>query len=133
MAMSWRESHPNRCRRKTVTFTPDEWAEANRFYQRVKRSRGGVLSFSAHARALLIDAHTVMVTVALDPGMVRADMARIGNNINQIAHVANATGLITSGDVARVLDSQRELTALLLRMCRERDEAVEAARWRSST
>lgn len=130
--MSWQDSHPNRCRRKTVTFTPEEWAEANRFYQGVKRSRGGVLSFSAHARALLIDAHTVMVTVALDPGMVRADMARIGSNVNQIARVANTTGLISSCDVARVLDGQRELTTLLLRMCRERDKAVEETRWRSS-
>ncbi|MCH9275874.1 MobC family plasmid mobilization relaxosome protein [Bifidobacterium amazonense] len=130
--MSWQDTHPNRCHRKTVTFTPEEWAEANRFYQRVKRSRGGVLSFSAHARELLIDAHTVVITVALDPGMVRADMARIGNNINQIARVANTSGQVTASDLEPVLAGQRELRSLFLRMCRERDEALETVSWRSS-
>ena len=115
---------------KKVTFTEDEWRLADVFYQRVKRTRGGVLPFATHARDLLLNAHTVTVVVALDPAIVRADMARIGNNINQIAHKANTTGLVTSDDLTRVIDLQGQLIALLRRMCRERDEAIEMAKWR---
>lgn len=115
---------------KKVTFTHDEWRRADVFYQRVRRARGGALPFSTHARDLLLDAHVVMVTVALDPAMVRADMARIGSNINQIARKANTYDHVTADELARVLALQGELRALLTRMCRERDEQVERAPWR---
>ncbi|KFI83192.1 mobilization protein [Bifidobacterium reuteri DSM 23975] len=117
---------------RKVTFTHDEWRQADAFYQRVRRARGGALPFTSHARDLLINAHAVTVTVALDPAMVRADMARIGGNINQIAHRANIAGHASSAELALVLEAQDELRALLARMCRERDEALEAAGWRSS-
>lgn len=117
---------------RKVTFTRDEWEAADRFYQRVKRARGGAYSFSAHARRLLIHAHTIVVTVALDSDMVRADMARIGRNINQIAHKANMYDTVTRDDLRQVLSSQEELRALFLRMSRERDEQLRDAGWRSS-
>ena len=125
--MSWKDTHRTRCMRKTVTFTPDEWAAAETFYQRIRRARGGELTFSAHARRLLTDARVVTVTVALDPDKVRADMARIGNNVNQIARKANTYDHLSREDIAKVRSSQDELHALFLRMCRERDEQVRAA------
>lgn len=125
---------PNRRRPvvRKVTFTHDEWRQAEIFYHRVKRARGGTLPFSTHARDLLLNAQVVTITVALDPAMVRSDMARIGNNINQIAHQANLHGWVTADEINHVLAAQGELRALMLRMCRERDEALEAAGWRSS-
>lgn len=126
--MSWKDTHRTRPMRKTVTFTLDEWTRAEDFYRRVRQARGGELSFSAHARRLLTEARVVTVTVALDPDKVRADMARIGNNVNQIARKANTYDHLSSDDVAKVLSSQEELRALFLRMCRERDEQLRAER-----
>lgn len=124
--MSWQATHPTRCLRKAVTFTPEEWDRADRFYQKVRRARGGELSFSAHARRLLIDARVVTVTVALDPDKVRADMARIGNNVNQIARRANTYDHLSPDDIGRVLAAQDELRSLFMSMCRERDEQLAA-------
>lgn len=117
---------------KKVTFTRDEWEAADRFYQRVKGAHGGTYSFSAHARQLLLHAQTIVVTVALDPHMVRAEMARIGNNINQIAHKANTYDAVTRDDLRSVLSSQEELRSLFLRMSREHDMQLKDTGWRSS-
>ncbi|MCX8686578.1 MobC family plasmid mobilization relaxosome protein [Bifidobacterium sp. B4142] len=66
------------------------------------------------ARDMLMHGSVHIVRVATDQAAFRPDIARIGNNINQIAHTANATGAITPEQVAELMQGMDRIRAILL-------------------
>lgn len=112
--MSWRGA---RCRsvRCTVTFTPDEWAQASELY-RLVRGPHGYRSFGAFARAMLMTGAVRTVRVATDPAPLRAGIRRIGQNIDQITHVANSSKTVTDEQLESVAAELRELNGMFARL-----------------
>lgn len=78
---------------------------------------GGFGSFSAYARQVLVDGELRVTQVAYDPRELRSELARIGNNINQIARSVNIESSLAASEAvaARKLmqDVQRLLSAAL--------------------
>lgn len=81
--------------RKEVTFSREEWARSRELFESIKD--GFVYTtYMKFAREMLMQGSVHTTHVITDPAKIRPEIARIGNNINQIAHVANATGTLTS-------------------------------------
>lgn len=99
--------------RKEITFSHDEWEQSRGLYNLVKGGRG-YATYMGFARDMLMHGSVHTVRVATDPAAFRPDIARIGNNINQIAHTANATGAITPEQVAELMQGMNRIRAILL-------------------
>lgn len=112
--MSWREGR-RRTVRKTIGFTEAEWHLASDLYQKTKNGRG-YQSFSAFARDMLGNGSVRRIVVATDPSQLRGEIGRIGSNINQIAHRANAADASTKQMLEQVLAEQKKLTTLFLQL-----------------
>lgn len=69
---------------KGVYFDDAEWAKAE-----AAMARGGWRSFSDFAREMILSRKVVVNERTLDVAAVRAALAPIGNNVNQIARKAN--------------------------------------------
>lgn len=106
----------NRSIRKGVSFTPEEWATVQRRMQ-LSSSR----SFDSFARRALLDANVKVVQIPFDPAPLRADLARIGNNINQIARQVNIEEVTT-------LEQMTETRKLLRQVQRVIEEATKRGR-----
>ena len=83
------------------------------------------------ARAALDVAKEVVVPVSADAKDVlqeviqsRAQLARVGNNLNQVAHVLNADGTVPTAQLASVLvlveEAVRRIDAATVQLMRER-------------
>lgn len=73
---------------------------------RIKKSR---LSKEAYMRRACLEDGAITV---VDPELLKkiyAEINRLGNNINQIAHLANANKNITDAELRQVISWQREL------------------------
>ena len=99
--------------RKEITCSHDEWEQSRELYNLVKGGRG-YATYMGFARDMLMHGSVHTVRVATDPAAFRPDIARIGNNINQIAHTANATGAITPEQVAELMQGMDRIRAILL-------------------
>lgn len=99
--------------RKEITFSHDEWEQSRELYNLVKGGRG-YATYMGFARDMLMHGSVHTVRVATDPAAFRPDIARIGNNINQIAHTANATGAITPEQTAELMQGMDRIRAILL-------------------
>lgn len=105
--MSWKGSRTRNIRR-TVLFTDEEW---NHVYERYQVEAGDGQSFSKWARSILSEPFTITVEINADTDKLHEQIRGMANNINQIAHVANARRNISQETI-------REAT-LLLRLVQE--------------
>lgn len=80
--------------------------EKAKFDERVKISR---LTQSAFIRRACLDDYVMNI---VDPKLlskIYAEVNRVGNNINQIAHLANSNKSISDSELQQVIGWQREL------------------------
>lgn len=106
----------NRSTRKGVSFTPEEWEAVER-----RMRLAGSQSFDAFARDVLLSSKVKVVRIPFDPAPLRADLARIGNNINQIARQVNIEETTT-------LEQMRDARKLLREVQRVIEEATKQGR-----
>jgi hypothetical protein len=91
--------------RYTIRFTPDE-----EYAFRKRHTESGIYSISDFIRQAVL---TAQVKPPPSPELVALlrEVRAIGNNINQIVRVANASGLITKDEIGKMLAQQKELLA----------------------
>ena len=106
--MSWKGSRTRNIRR-TFLFTDEEW---NPVYERYQVEAGDGQSFSKWARSTLSEPFAITVEINADTDKLHEQIRGMANNINQIAHIANARRNISQETI-------REAT-LLLRLVQEK-------------
>ena len=113
--MSWAAGRDrNICKR--ITFTPDEWERVRKLYEELTRYAPEHRSFSSYARRMLTD-----------PEPIAREIDRIGVNVNQIAHWANANEHITPDQVEEIRASFDRIEQLLGDLFADRREARKDA------
>ncbi|WP_176714740.1 plasmid mobilization protein [Leifsonia xyli] len=70
--------------RKILSFSAAEWERVERRIRLV-----GARSFEAFARQVVLEGEVRVTAIAFDPAEMRVALSRIGNNVNQIAALAN--------------------------------------------
>lgn len=112
--MSWANKR-RRTVQKLVTFTPDEWERVRRLYEELTRYAPEHRSFSSYARRMLSERriHVTEIRPLTDPEPIAREIDRIGVNVNQIAHWANANEHITPAQVAEIRASFDRIERLL--------------------
>ena len=112
--MSWANKR-RRTVQKLVTFTPDEWERVDKLHKRVNRYTTRYHSFTAFARKMLTDGEIRVIEIKplTDPEPLAKEIGRIGVNVNQIAHWANANEHITPEQVAKITTSFDRIEQLL--------------------
>lgn len=98
---------------KSVAFSTGEWKQVER-RMRLANSR----SFGEFARRAMLDSEIVVRRVAFDPKPLGAELARIGNNINQIARNVNTESVTTLEEMKATRALVREIQALIERAAR---------------
>lgn len=112
--MSWAEGRDrNICKR--ITFSEDEWEQVRKLHERLTRYAPQYRSFSSYARRMLSERriHVTEIRPLTDPEPIAREIDRIGVNVNQIAHWANANEHISPGQVSEILDSFDRIERLL--------------------
>lgn len=112
--MSWANKR-RRTVQKLVTFTPDEWERVDELHKRVNRYTTRYRSFTAFARKMLTDGEIRVIEIKplTDPEPLAKEIGRIGVNVNQIAHWANANEHITPEQVDKITTSFDRIEQLL--------------------
>lgn len=95
--------------RKAVSFTAAEW---ERVSERVAVSNDS--SFDAFARRACLEGQVKVVRQSFDPQALRAELSRIGNNVNQVARQANVDQEATAEQVQEVRALMREVQRVVL-------------------
>ncbi len=126
--MSWRD---NRSRRvcKKIMFSEDEWERVRKLYEELTRYAPEYRSFSSYARRMLSERriHVIEVRPLTDPEPLAREIDRIGVNVNQIAHWANANEHITAEQVAEIRASFDRIERLLGDLFADKSAAGKAA------
>ena len=102
-----------------VPVTAEERAMIERKMQQM-----GTGCFSVYARKMLIDGYVIRLDYS-DVKAMTAELQKIGTNINQIAHVANASGYVSSYEMRNLRERQEELEETCGRIFREIMRACE--------
>ena len=112
--MSWANKR-RRTVQKLVTFTPDEWEQVRKLHEELTRYAPEHRSFSSYARRMLSERriHVTEIRPLTDPEPIAREIDRIGVNVNQIAHWANANEHITPAQVAELRASFDRIERLL--------------------
>ena len=126
--MSWKD---NRSRRicKKIMFTEDEWERVRRLHEELTRYAPEHRSFSSYARRMLSERriHVTEIRPLTDPEPLAREIDRIGVNVNQIAHWANANEHITPAQVDEILASFDRIERLLGDLFADKREARKDA------
>jgi len=69
-------------------------------------------NFSRYARKMLIDGYVIHLDLS-DFQKLSAEVNAVGNNINQIAKIANTTGTVFEKDIAEAKERVEEIWRLL--------------------
>ncbi|WP_313715656.1 plasmid mobilization protein [Arsenicicoccus bolidensis] len=93
---------------KAVRLSDQEWADVQR-----RMEAGSFTSFSAYARSVLVHGELRVTTVAYDPRDLRAELARIGNNINQIARMTNVENYLAADQAVQARRLMQQVQKLL--------------------
>ena len=114
---------------KIIRFTPDEWEQARKLHERLTRYAPEYRSFNSYARKMLSERHIHVTEIKplTDPEPLAREIDRIGVNVNQIAHWANANEHITPAQVAEILDSFDRIERLLGDLFADKHQTEEAA------
>lgn len=126
--MSWADKR-RRTIQKLVTFTPDEWERVDELHKKVNRYTTRYRSFTVFARKMLTDGEIRVIEIRplTDPEPLAREIGRIGVNVNQIAHWANANEHITAEQVAELRASFARIEQLLGDLFADRREARKDA------
>lgn len=114
---------------KIIRFTPDEWEQVRKLYEELTRYAPEHRSFSSYARRMLSERHIHVTEIKplTDPEPLAREIDRIGVNVNQIAHWANANEHISPAQVAEILDSFDRIERLLGDLFADKHQTEEAA------
>ena len=112
--MSWRDNR-SRSICKKIMFSEDEWEQVRKLYEELTRYAPEHRSFSSYARRMLSERriHVTEIRPLTDPEPLAKEIGRIGVNVNQIAHWANANEHITPVQVAELRASFDRIERLL--------------------
>ena len=126
--MSWAENRARPVRRE-VTFTEDEWRRTQRLYEELTKYAPQHRSFASYARRMLSERriHVHEIKPLTDPEPLAREIGRIGVNVNQIAHWANANEHITAEQVAEITASFDRIERLLGDLFADKREARKDA------
>ena len=111
-----RAENRTHCVEKIIRFTPDEWERVRKLYEELTRYAPEHRSFNSYARRMLSD-----------PEPIAREIDRIGVNVNQIAHWANANEHITPAQVEEIRASFDRIERLLGDLFADRREARKDA------
>ena len=131
-----RAENRTHCVEKIIRFTPDEWERVRNLYEELTRYAPEHRSFSSYARRMLSERriHVTEIRPLTDPEPIAREIDRIGVNVNQIAHWANANEHITPAQVEEIRASFDRIERLLGDLFADRREARKDARaWRWSS
>lgn len=107
--MAWKGNRTRRHQR-LITFNDEElrWVDDSRKVENRMRAAAGLptVGWMAWARRRIMTEQAVEVRAPADLGEVVAQLSRIGNNINQIAHAVNIRQRADHDDLIQV---QRQL------------------------
>ena len=120
-----RAENRTHCVEKIIRFTPDEWERVRNLYEELTRYAPEHRSFSSYARRMLSERriHVTEIRPLTDPEPIAREIDRIGVNINQIAHWANANEHITAEQVAELRASFARIERLLGDLFADKREA----------
>lgn len=120
-----RAENRTHCVEKIIRFTPDEWERVRNLYEELTRYAPEHRSFSSYARRMLSERriHVTEIRPLTDPEPLAREIGRIGVNVNQIAHWANANEHITAEQVAELRASFARIERLLGDLFADRREA----------
>lgn len=93
-------------REKKVYFSPDEW---NRVCEKAEKSG---MRVGTYIRKVAVNGEIKIVDMR-GVNELRMEISREGNNINQVAHLANETQSITIKDIERIEKSQKQIKNIL--------------------
>ena len=99
---------------KTVSFPAEQWPAIERRFQ-----LSGETNFSRFVRSAILDTEIRVRQIAFDPAPLGAELARIGNNINQIARLVNSESVTTLEEMKATRALVREIQALIERAAKE--------------
>ncbi|MDB6502242.1 MobC family plasmid mobilization relaxosome protein [Bifidobacterium pseudocatenulatum] len=122
--MSWRDNR-SRSICKKIMFSEDEWEQVRKLHEELTRYAPVHRSFSSYARRMLSERriHVTEIRPLTDPEPIAREIDRIGVNINQIAHWANANEHITPEQVAEIRASFDRIERLLGDLFADKSEA----------
>lgn len=120
-----RAENRTHCVEKIIRFTPDEWERVRNLYEELTRYAPEHRSFSSYARRMLSERriHVTEIRPLTDPEPIAREIDRIGVNVNQIAHWANANEHITAEQVAELRASFARIERLLGDLFADKREA----------
>lgn len=124
--MSWRDNR-SRSICKKIMFSEDEWEQVRKLYEELTRYAPEHRSFSSYARRMLSERriHVTEIRPLTDPEPLAKEIDRIGVNVNQIAHWANANEHITPAQVEEIRASFDRIERLLGDLFADRREAEQ--------
>ena len=106
--MARRDSPAGREVFKALRLSAADWARIQ-----ARMALAGTTNFSAYARRVLVDGELRVQTVAFDAEVLRAELGRIGNNLNQIARHANTESSLTLSEAVAARRLMQEVQQLL--------------------
>lgn len=124
-----RAENRTHCVEKIIRFTPDEWERVRNLYEELTRYAPEHRSFSSYARRMLSERriHVTEIRPLTDPEPIAREIDRIGVNVNQIAHWANANEHITPTQVEEIRASFDRIERLLGDLFADKREARKDA------
>ena len=124
-----RAENRTHCVEKIIRFTPDEWERVRNLYEELTRYAPEHRSFSSYARRMLSERriHVTEIRPLTDPEPIAREIDRIGVNVNQIAHWANANEHITPAQVEEIRASFARIERLLGDLFADKREARKDA------
>lgn len=124
-----RAENRTHCVEKIIRFTPDEWERVRKLYEELTRYAPEHRSFSSYARRMLSERriHVTEIRPLTDPEPIAREIDRIGVNVNQIVHWANANEHITPDQVEEIRASFDRIERLLSDLFADRRDARKDA------
>ena len=125
--MGWRDNR-RRSICKKIMFAPEDWERARQVHERWSRNLPMYRRWGDFARQTLMRGASmnVSVTLASDPEAFKAELHRIGVNVNQIARTANLAGSVAPQQVRELLNLLASIDRKMELMEREKAE-IDAA------
>ncbi|NEG89845.1 plasmid mobilization relaxosome protein MobC [Bifidobacterium aerophilum] len=131
--MAWKGNRSRRIR-KSVTFSESEWrwVDDSRKVENRMRVEAGLpaIGWMAWARRRIMTAQAVEVHVPANINAVSAQLARIGNNVNQIAHAVNIRQRANHDDLMQVQQQLERIEGIVAGMARNATDESEGLPWR---